>query len=241
MVVHQKLKYHFHVRLRQGTRALVLTPTRELACQIYTNLTKLAKHSPNLTATLITGGSKNTAGQAQELRKFPHLIIATPGRLCDHLVNTPGFDLMAIEYLVLDEADRLLELGFEDELIEIIKFCNTERRTLLFSATMGTSSLEQLTRLALKKPVRINCVGKDKLESKENAENIAIPKRITQEFIRLQSESSIRREATVLALLTRTFTKGVLVFIETKVLAHRMRILLGLCGISVGTSIRVSF
>lgn len=123
---------------------MVLTPTRELACQIYTTLTKLAKHSPNLTATLVTGGSKNTAGQAQELRKFPHIIIATPGRLCDHLVNTAGFDLMAVEYLVLDEADRLLELGFEDEIVKIIKDCNTERRTLLFSATMGTSSLDQL-------------------------------------------------------------------------------------------------
>ena len=157
-------------RSRPGVRSLVLTPTRELACQIYTTLTKLAKFSPNLSATLVMGGSKNTSGQAQELRKFPQIIIATPGRLCDHLVNTAGFDLQAIEYLVLDEADRLLELGFEDELVEIIKHCNKERRTLLFSATMGTSSLDQLTTLALKRPVRVNCISKDSAKPKENSE-----------------------------------------------------------------------
>lgn len=86
----------------------------------------------------------------------------------------------------------------------------------------------------MKRPVRVNCISKDIPDSDENVESITIPKRITQEFIRLQSESPIRRDATILALLTRTFKKGVLLFIETKVLAHKMRILLGLCGISVG-------
>uniref|UniRef100_A0A7S2LTE3 RNA helicase n=1 Tax=Leptocylindrus danicus TaxID=163516 RepID=A0A7S2LTE3_9STRA len=221
---------------KDGAKALILTPTRELACQIYTNLTKLAKYCPSLTATLITGGSKNSTAQAQELRKFPHIIIATPGRLVDHLVNTAAFDLLSLQYLVLDEADRLLELGFEEELIEIVKQCNTERRTLLFSATMGSSSLDQLTSLALKKPVRVNCISKSGSEDPLEAttKSITIPKRITQEFIRLQSDNPVRRDAIILALLTRTFTSSVMVFIETKVLAHRMRILLGLCGISVG-------
>lgn len=158
------------------------------------------------------------------------------GSTSGHLVNTAAFDLLSLQYLVLDEADRLLELGFEEELIEIVKQCNTERRTLLFSATMGSSSLDQLTSLALKKPVRVNCISKsgskDPLEA--TTKSITIPKRITQEFIRLQSDNPVRRDAIILALLTRTFTSSVMVFIETKVLAHRMRILLGLCGISVG-------
>ena len=82
--------------------------------------------------------------------------------------------------------------------------------------------------------MRVNCISKDLPDPDENVASITIPKRITQEFVRLQSESPIRRDAIVLALLTRTFKKGVLVFIETKVLAHKMRVLLGLCGIVVG-------
>jgi ATP-dependent RNA helicase DDX27 len=92
------------------TKGLILTPTRELAAQCLGMFTALCTFT-NLRAALIVGGAKNGASQAAELRKRPDIIVATPGRLLDHVTNTTGVSLDDIEYLVLDEADRLLDLG----------------------------------------------------------------------------------------------------------------------------------
>lgn len=88
-----------------------------------------------LTKIIIIGGV-SVKMQEAELRSFPDIIIATPGRLVDHLRNCPSFALDKIEILVLDEADRMLEIGFNDELEEIVKMCPKGRQTMLFSATM---------------------------------------------------------------------------------------------------------
>lgn len=105
--------------------------------------------------------------QSLILAKKPHVIIATPGRLVDHLENTKGFNLKALKYLVMDEADRILNMDFEIELDKILKVLPRERRTLLFSATM-TKKVQKLQRASLTDPVKIEVNSKyqtvDKLQ-----------------------------------------------------------------------------
>lgn len=214
-----------------ATRALVLTPTRELAAQCLSMMMSLAKFT-ELRAALIVGGVKNVNSQAAELRARPDVVVATPGRLIDHITNSVGVDLDDVEFLVLDEADRLLDLGFQDEIHEILKACPTERQTLLFSATMNTK-IDDLIKLSLKLPVRIHVTAKEmKQENVPYGTDVEVANRLEQEFVRVRSSNEgINREAMLLALLTRTYTKRVIVFFDTKADAHRMMIVCGLCGI----------
>lgn len=152
--------------------ALILTPTRELAFQISEQFEALGKiivdgkirHcDPNILlhtgisigvkCTVIVGGM-DMVSQALQLAKKPHILIATPGRLVDHLENTKGFNLKAIKYLVMDEADRILNMDFEVELDKILRVIPRERRTFLFSATM-TKKVRKLQRASLKEPVKV--------------------------------------------------------------------------------------
>lgn len=103
---------------------------------------------------LVVGGL-DMVPQAIALGKKPHIVVATPGRLLDHLEKTKGFSLQRLKYLVLDEADRMLDLDFSSILDKILKFIPRERRTYLFSATMS-SKVESLQRASLKDPVRIS-------------------------------------------------------------------------------------
>lgn len=137
--------------------ALVLTPTRELAFQISEQFEALGA-SIGVKCTVIVGGLEMVS-QAMQLAKKPHIIIATPGRLVDHLENTKGFNLKAIQYLVMDEADRILNMDFEVELDKILKVLPRERRTFLFSATM-TKKVKKLERVSLRDPVKVEVSNK---------------------------------------------------------------------------------
>lgn len=97
--------------------------------------------------------------QALQLAKKPHILIGTPGRLLDHLENTKGFNLKAIKYLVMDEADRILNMDFEVEMDKILKVIPRERRTFLFSATM-TKKVKKLQRASLQEPVKVEVSNK---------------------------------------------------------------------------------
>lgn len=97
--------------------------------------------------------------QAMALGKKPHIVVATPGRLLDHLENTKGFSLRALKYLVMDEADKLLDLDFGPILDKILKVLPRERRTYLFSATMS-SKVESLQRASLKDPLKVSISSK---------------------------------------------------------------------------------
>ena len=211
-------------------QALILTPTRELAAQIYGMISTLAQFT-KITSTLIVGGSKNVNAQQAQLRARPQIVIATPGRLLDHVMNSTGVSLEDIEFLVLDEADRLLDLGFQEEVNELIGQCATSsrgRQTMLFSATMNTK-VDDLIQLSLKRPIRIRISSKDSSDNKD----LEVAPRLEQEFIRVrQGNEGINREAMLLSLLTRTFTGKVIVFFDTKVKAHRLMILCGLCGMA---------
>ncbi|CAN8002654.1 unnamed protein product [Ixodes hexagonus] len=137
--------------------ALVLTPTRELAFQISEQFEALGAGIGVKCAVVVGGIDMMT--QALTLAKKPHIIIATPGRLVDHLENTKGFSLKALKYLVMDEADRILNMDFEEEVDKILRVIPRERHTYLYSATM-TKKVQKLQRASLKDPVKVEVSSK---------------------------------------------------------------------------------
>lgn len=112
--------------------------------------------------------------QALQLAKKPHILIATPGRLVDHLENTKGFNLKAIKYLVMDEADRILNMDFEVELDKILKVIPRERTTFMFSATM-TKKVKKLQRASLKDPAKVEVSNKYQTAEKLQQYYVFIP------------------------------------------------------------------
>jgi ATP-dependent RNA helicase DDX47/RRP3 len=132
---------------------LVLAPTRELAYQISQSFEALGSLIGVRCAVIV--GGMDMVPQAIALGKKPHIVVATPGRLLDHLENTKGFSLRTLRYLVMDEADRLLDLDFGPILDKILKVLPKERRTYLFSATMS-SKVESLQRASLSNPMRVS-------------------------------------------------------------------------------------
>lgn len=162
------------------TRVLVLTPTRELAVQICKVTRDLAQFT-NIETCLCAGGF-DVKSQEAALRLGPDICIATPGRLIDHLHNTPCFNLETVEILILDEADRMLDEYFAEQLKEVMRLCSKTRQTMLFSATM-TDKVEDLVRMSLKRPVKIFI-----------NENVDVTPRLKQEFVRLRDNSDKNRE-----------------------------------------------
>ena len=136
---------------RKGLRALVLTPTRELAQQIEASLRAYGRYLPLKTCVLVGGVSMS--GQVSSLRKRPDIVVATPGRLLD-LMRQKEVILNGIEFLVLDEADRMLDLGFIRDVQTIVSQIPTARQTLLFSATLSPE-IAGLASDMLKNPVWI--------------------------------------------------------------------------------------
>ena len=147
-----ELLYHAKFMPRNGTGVMVLSPTRELALQIYNVAQQLMKkHSQ--THGLIIGGA-NRRAEAEKLVKGVNLLVATPGRLLDHMQNTKGFAFGSLKVFCMDEADRMLDIGFEEEMRTIVRMIPKDRQTMLFSATQ-TTKVEDLARLSLKSPTYI--------------------------------------------------------------------------------------
>ncbi len=199
---------------RGTTRALVLTPTRELAAQIVEELNDLAVHTP-VTAASVFGGV-GMGPQEHAFRSGVDVIVATPGRLLDHFTH-PYAKLAALEILVLDEADRMLDMGFLPEIRKILRHLPAKRQTLFFSATMPDPILA-LTRDMLKNPVSIN------LERKA-----APAVGITQAVYPVAQEL---KSALFLALLQRGDMREALVFTRTKHRADRLAKYLARNGIA---------
>ena len=191
-------------RPRGTTRALVLTPTRELAAQILEDLNDLSVHTA-ITGAAIFGGV-GMGPQEHAFRTGADVLIATPGRLLDHL-RQPYAKLDRIEHLVLDEADRMLDMGFLPDIKRILGFVPKRRQTLFFSATMPAPILD-LTRSMLQNPVTIN------LERKA-----APAVGITQAVYPVPQEL---KSVLLLALLERNLVREALVFTRTKHRANRL-------------------
>lgn len=141
-----------------GAHAIIISPTRELSLQIYEVLRRLLKPFPQIVPGVIMGGEKRKSEKAR-LRKGVSILVATPGRLVDHLVHTQSFQIEKCRWLVLDEADRLLDMGFERDLTAIINALNakkhfSKRQNVLASATLNRD-INRLALLSLIKPVYI--------------------------------------------------------------------------------------
>jgi len=196
--------HHLINKPRGKTRTLVVTPTRELAAQILTALDSMAVHTP-ITAAAIYGGV-GMAPQEHAMRAGVDVLIATPGRLLDHL-SAPYANLNNIEFLVLDEADRMLDMGFLPDIKRILKKIPARRQTLLFSATMPPP-IVALTREMLHNPLMID-LGRRSLP--------AIG--ITQAVYPVKQDL---KKDLLLALLSRGEMAQALVFTRTKHRANRL-------------------
>jgi ATP-dependent RNA helicase RhlE len=200
---------------RGRTRALVITPTRELAAQIEQHLGELAVHTP-LSGAAIFGGV-GMGPQEHALRSGVDVIVATPGRLLDHLKHDYA-RLDNLEILVLDEADRMLDMGFLPDIKKVLKHLPARRQTMLFSATMPAPILE-LARELQRNPVTIN------LERKA-----APAVGITQA---LYPVAEALKPTLFLELIRRGDLKDVIVFTRTKHRANRLSEFLERAGVSV--------
>jgi ATP-dependent RNA helicase RhlE len=192
-------------RPRGTTRALVITPTRELAAQILEDLNDLAVHTP-ISAASVFGGV-GMGPQEHAFRSGVDVIIATPGRLLDHF-RQPYAKLGGLEYLVLDEADRMLDMGFLPDIRRVLRHLPAKRQTLFFSATMPPPILT-LTGEMLKQPVTINM-------ERKSAPAIGI----TQAVYPVPQEL---KSALLVELLKRGELREALVFTRTKHRANRLQ------------------
>lgn len=199
------------------SRVAILMPTRELAIQCHAVAVKLASHT-DIKFCLAVGGLSLKVQEA-ELRLRPDVIIATPGRFIDHMRNSASFTVDTLEILVLDEADRMLEAGFADELNEILTTIPKSRQTMLFSATMS-SSVDNLIRVGLNRPVRLLVDAQKQTVGT-----------LVQEFIRLRPGRETKRMGYLLYLCANVYSDRVIVFFRQKKEAHRARIIFGLSGL----------
>jgi ATP-dependent RNA helicase RhlE len=136
---------------KHRVRALILTPTRELALQVAENVALYAKYTP-FKSTVIFGGVKINP-QINQLKSGVDIVIATPGRLLDH-ISQKTIDLREVEFLVLDEADRMLDMGFVNDIKKVVNIIPKDRQTLLFSATYS-APIKRLSNQFLKSPTLI--------------------------------------------------------------------------------------
>ncbi|CAB4282833.1 unnamed protein product [Prunus armeniaca] len=151
-----ELLYHTKFTPRNGTGVVVICPTRELAIQTYAVAKDLLKYHSHTVDLVISGAARR--GEAERLVKGVNLLAATPGRLLDHLQNTKGFIYKNLKCLIIDEADRILEANFEEEMKQIIKLLPKKRQTALFSATQ-TMKVQDLARFSLKEHHLIDVDG----------------------------------------------------------------------------------
>jgi ATP-dependent RNA helicase RhlE len=199
---------------RGVTRALILTPTRELAAQIDEHARQLAVHTP-LSAAPVFGGV-GMGPQEHAFRSGADVLIATPGRLLDHF-RFPYARLEGLEILVLDEADRMLDMGFLPDIRRVLKHLPARRQTLFFSATMPPP-IVQLTREMLKNPFTVNL-------ERQAAPAVGITQAVYPVAQNLKAPL-------LLELLKRGDIKNVLVFTRTKHRANRLAENLAKKGVS---------
>ena len=191
-------------RPRGSTRALILAPTRELAAQILADLQSLAVHT-QMSAAVVHGGVA-MGPQEKAFRRGVDIIAATPGRLLDHF-QRPYAKLAGVEYLVLDEADRMLDMGFLPDIKRILRHIPKPKQTFFFSATMP-AAINALTREILRSPARINL------------ERQAAPaSSVTQAVYPVSQEL---KAGLLVALLKAGSIRDALVFTRTKHRANRL-------------------
>jgi len=194
------LLYNVKFLPRNGVGALVISPTRELAMQIYDVLRNIAKYMSQTTTVCV--GGMNRRPEAEKLGKGVNILVATPGRLLDHMQNTKGFVYHNLVNLTIDEADRILEVGFEEEINAIVKMLPKKRQTALFSATQ-TRKVADLARLSLMKPIFLEVKSKD---------NVATVSGLTQGYVVCPAAN---RFILLFTFLKKNRDKKVMVFLSS--------------------------
>lgn len=197
-----EMLYSLKFKPRNGTGVVIVSPTRELALQIFGVARELMAHHTQ-TFGIVIGGA-NRRQEAEKLVKGVNLLIATPGRLLDHLQNTQGFIFRNLKALVIDEADRILEIGFEEEMRQIIKILpNEDRQSMLFSATQ-TTKVEDLARISLRPgPLYINVVPETEVSTADGLE---------QGYVVCDSD---KRFLLLFSFLKRNSKKKIIVFLSS--------------------------
>ncbi|KAH9835773.1 DEAD-domain-containing protein [Rhodofomes roseus] len=197
-----ELLHRMKFKPRNGTGIIIVSPTRELALQIFGVARELMAHHSQ-TFGIVMGGA-NRRAEADKLQKGVNLIVATPGRLLDHLENTKGFVFRNLKALVIDEADRILEVGFEEEMKRIIAILpNENRQSMLFSATQ-TTKVTDLARISLRpNPLYID-VDKTELTSTVST--------LSQGYVICPSD---RRFLLLFTFLKRNMKKKIVVFFSS--------------------------
>jgi ATP-dependent RNA helicase RhlE len=195
---------------------LVLVPTRELANQVERTFAACARHTPFKTAVVI--GGVGYEQQRRAVQKGAEIVVATPGRLLDHL-QSRAFNLARVRHLVLDEADRMLDMGFLPDIRSILAQTPRERQTLLFSATLGPE-IERVAAFALKDPVRV-----------EVARPATVAEGISQVLYPVTRDQKLEL---LLTLLKNTEMKSVIVFCRTKYGAEHVAQKLARSGLPIG-------
>ncbi|CAN7011326.1 hypothetical protein IGI04_012043 [Brassica rapa subsp. trilocularis] len=185
---------------RNGTGVIVICPTRELAIQTKNVAEELLKHH-SLTVSMVIGGN-NRRTEAQRIANGSNLLIATPGRLLDHLQHTKGFIYKHLKCLVIDEADRILEENFEEDMNKILKILPKTRQTALFSATQ-TSKVQDLARVSLTSPVLVDVDDGRRKVTNEGLE---------QGYCVVPSE---KRLLLLISFLKKNLNKKIMVFFST--------------------------
>jgi ATP-dependent RNA helicase SrmB len=200
---------------KAGTLALVLVPTRELARQVLKECRQLLGKS-TLRADALTGGA-DFKYQKSLLRKNPEVIIATPGRLLEHCERKSA-DLGGLRMLVLDEADRMLEMGFREDVLKIAGYCPSDRQTLMLSATLHARGLGEISASLQHEPESVNC-----------GEIRAAHKDIFHQ--RILADSQEHKDKLLLALLADSRGRKQLIFANKRTTAARLSGLLQHHGI----------
>jgi len=199
-----ELVYKLKFMPRNGTGIIIISPTRELSMQTFGVLRELLKHHYHTYGLIMGGANRNS--EAQKLAKGINILVATPGRLLDHLQNTKDFLYKNLQCLIIDEADRILDVGFEEEMKKIVKLLPKKRQTMLFSAT-STKKTEDLVAVALKKePVYIG------VEEKTKDGSIATVAGLEQGYVACPSE---KRFLLLFTFLKKNRNKKVMVFFSS--------------------------
>ncbi len=192
-----------------GVQALILCPTRELADQVANELRRLARCIPNIKLVVLCGG-KPLRAQADSLQHGAHIIVGTPGRIKDHL-SRETLELKGLKTWVLDEADRMLDMGFQEEIDHIVRNIPAQRQTLLFSATYPTA-IKKMCRSIQQDPLTV------KVDVEHNTDVIE------QHFYEVahSEDSAQQRHDTLLALFEHYQPESTVVFCRTKVQCHEV-------------------
>jgi len=198
-----ELVYKLKFMPRNGTGVIIISPTRELSMQTFGVLRELLKHHYHTYGLIMGGANRNS--EAQKLAKGINILVSTPGRLLDHLQNTKDFLYKNLQCLIIDEADRILDVGFEEEMKKIIRLLPKKRQTMLFSATT-TKKTEDLVAVALKKePIYIGIEEKNK-------GNMATVAGLEQGYVVTPSE---KRFLLLFTFLKKNRNKKVMVFFSS--------------------------